>query len=135
PLSRLRLLHSFPTRRSSDLFEAELRERRLIEDADGLAHGTMLLGGARKPVLAAPAVAIRRLDARRREPVRALPPERHAEARATRREALVEHARPDAARRVRLVERPVRRVRVTHHLDHALAQVSRVGLTRRRGAD
>ena len=95
----------------------------------------MLLGGPGEPVLAAPAIAIDGLLARRRVPVRALPAHDLAEAGAARGEPVVQHALPHVARGRRLLEGPVHGVQPADHLHGARAQERGIGLKRRHAAD
>ena len=112
-------------------FQAELGERGLVEEADRLAHGPVLLGRAGEPVLPAEAVPIDRLHAGRGVPVRALPAHDRAEARAARGQAIVERAAPHAARGLGLAEGPVHGVEHAHHLHRAIAEIPGVDLERR----
>ena len=86
-----------PVERAQAILAGQLvfGERRLVEDADRLAHMTMLLADGRKPVLPAHRIDVLRLDAFRREPVRPLPAELRAEHGAMRLQPVIER-RDDA---------------------------------------
>ncbi len=110
--------------------EAKLGERGLIEEADGVAHGAVLVRARLEPVLPSVAVLISGDNACGRVPVRALPAERLAETGARLREALVQGRAPHAARGLVLAERPVRCVQKTQTLAHPRLQVLAVHLKR-----
>ena len=88
--------------------DLELRERAHVDERDALAHGAMLLGDGAEPVR--PALeggAVGGVHAVGREPVRPLPAVARAEHGAPGREKAVQRRAPAAARRARLLDRPV----------------------------
>ena len=88
----------------------------------------MLLGRVREPVLTAVRVLVARLDALGGVPVRALPAGHLAEARAARREPVVERRAADASRGLHLPERPVHLVQQPQGLGRPLVEVPAVAL-------
>ena len=114
-------------------FQAELGERALVEESDGLAAGAMLPRYVGKPVLPAEGILRLRLDPRGREPVRALQP----------------IAKPKRARRSRAARRVAsgaalallgsrlegHEVVHAHDLAHPLAEELGIGVEGREPAD
>ena len=108
--------------------QAELRERRLVEQPHVLAHGPMLGGRVVEPVLAPVAVLVARGHALRRVPVRPLPAREFPVAGAGRRQAVVQRRPAHAPRRLELAIRVVHGVEKTQTLGGPFAQVLAVAL-------
>ena len=94
-------------------FQLELAERRLLEHADCVAHRMMLCRRVGEPVLLAVGVLVLGLHTLGGEPVGAFPARHLTEARAARRQPIVQRRATNPARRRRLEERPVHRVEQT----------------------
>src|SRR5262249_2726295 len=105
------------------------------EQGDGLACRLVLAGDVGEPFRSAPRIIVSRFRFRLCEPVRTLPSGRVAEARARRRDTLVQRRGPRAACRLGLSMGPVHRIQETKALDGAVMQVSAIALEWRGPAD
>ena len=106
----------------------EFREAGLVEQGDGIAHCEAFFAAVVEPVLAAIAVFVLRVGARRGIPVRAFPTSGLTHAGARGHETVVQRRAARATRGLVLVVRPVHGVQQAQRFHGAVVQIALVAL-------